>query len=237
MTDDRGRPYSKRLARRIERALSDERTVDWMGEHETRWRRSVYEQQILHWSLAIGFVVGLAAHVGGYVLGSSATTEPLGLVTDLLYALGLALWTGVVVVVFAQVIPEVKRRQITEFLDAYDAAQRDEVRTGSDQASGDDEAPTASWRPGRPACRGGDRRSLIVAVCAEVERVDRVLSHAMRVQCADVPTEAHRASAGTSGRVARRRVGCHRSRSGSQPSMDVRNAAPAAEPSSPQVGR
>lgn len=56
--------------------------------------------------------------------------------TDLLYALGLALWTGVVVVVFAQVIPEVKRRQITAFLDAYDAAQRDEVRTGSDQASG-----------------------------------------------------------------------------------------------------
>lgn len=69
------RPDSKRLARQVERALSDERTVDRIGEHETRWRRSVCEQRILHWSLAIGFVVGLAAHVGGYVLGSSATTE------------------------------------------------------------------------------------------------------------------------------------------------------------------
>ena len=38
----------------------------------------------------------LAAHVGGYALRSSATTEPLGLVADLLYALGWALWTGVV---------------------------------------------------------------------------------------------------------------------------------------------
>jgi hypothetical protein len=61
---------------------------------------------ILYGSLAIGFVVGLAAHVGGYVLRPSATTEPLGLVADLLYALGWALWTGVVLVVFVQVVPE-----------------------------------------------------------------------------------------------------------------------------------
>jgi hypothetical protein len=60
----------------------------------------------------IGFVVGLAAHLGGYVLRSSATTEPAGLVADLLYALGWALWTGVVVVMFVQVVPEAKRRQI-----------------------------------------------------------------------------------------------------------------------------
>jgi len=36
MTDDRGRPYSKRLARQIERALSDERTVDWIGDAAQR---------------------------------------------------------------------------------------------------------------------------------------------------------------------------------------------------------
>jgi hypothetical protein len=88
-------------------------------------------------------VVGLAAHVAGYLLKSSVTTEPLGLVADLLYALGYALWTGVVVVVFVQVFPEVKRRQYKQALDAYEAAQRDQARAGSDQASGDDEAPTA----------------------------------------------------------------------------------------------
>jgi hypothetical protein len=116
----------------------------WVGENLTQVRRSVYEQRLLYWSLGIGFVVGLAAYVGGYVLRSSVTTEPLGLAADLLYALGYALWTGVVVALFVQVIPEVKRRQFKQALDAYEAAQRDEARAGSDQASGDDGAPTAS---------------------------------------------------------------------------------------------
>jgi hypothetical protein len=115
----------------------------WVGENLPQVRRSVYEQRLLYRSLGIGFVVGLAAHVGGYLLTSSATTEPLGLVADLLYALGYALWTGVVVAVFVQVLPEVKRRQFKQALDAYEAARREKARAGSDQASGDDGAPTA----------------------------------------------------------------------------------------------
>jgi hypothetical protein len=115
----------------------------WMGEHLPEVRRSVYGQRLLYQSLGFGFVVGLAAHVGGYLLRSSVTTELLGLVADLLYALGYALWTGVVVVIFVQVIPEVKRRQIKQWLDAYEARQREQARAGSDQASGDDQAPTA----------------------------------------------------------------------------------------------
>ena len=106
-------------------------------------RESVYAQRLLHGSLWNGLVVGLAAHVGGYVLRSSVTTEPLELVADLLYALGYALWTGVVVVVFVQIYPEAKRRQFKQALDAYEAAQRAEARAGTDQASGDDGAPTA----------------------------------------------------------------------------------------------
>ena len=115
----------------------------WVGENLTQVRRSVYDQRLLHWSLWIGLVVGLAAHVGGYVLRASVTTEPLELVADLLYALGYALWTGVLVVVFVQIFPEAKRRQFKQALDAYEAAQRDEARAGSDQALGDDGAPTA----------------------------------------------------------------------------------------------
>jgi hypothetical protein len=88
-------------------------------------------------------VVGLAAHVGGFLLRPSPPTEPLGLVADLLYALGFALWTGVVVVLFVQVVPEVKRRQFKLALDAYETAQREQARAASDQASGDDGAPTA----------------------------------------------------------------------------------------------
>jgi hypothetical protein len=115
----------------------------WVGEHLPRVRRSVYGQHFLHWSLGIAVVVGLATHVGGYLLRSEMTTELLGLVADLFYALGFALWTGVVVVVFVQVIQEVKRRQFKRMLDAYEAARREKARAGSDQASGDHAAPTA----------------------------------------------------------------------------------------------
>ena len=123
--------------------LRDPDVLVWMGEHLTELRRSVYGQRLLYQSLVIGFVVGLAVHVGGYLLRSSVTTEPLVLAADLLYALGYALWTGVVVVVFVQVVPEAKRRQIKRWLEAYEATLREKARAGSDQASGDDEAPTA----------------------------------------------------------------------------------------------
>jgi hypothetical protein len=39
----------------------------------------------------------------------------------------LALWTGVVVVVFVHIFPEGKRRQIQQALDAYEAAQADKA--------------------------------------------------------------------------------------------------------------
>ena len=125
----------------LDAGLDDPRVRVWMEEHLPELRRSAYGQRILYQSLGIGFMVGLVAHVGGYLLRSSVTTEPLVLVADLLYALGYALWTGVVVVVFVQVVPEAKRRQIKRTLDAYEA-MREKARAGGDQASGDDGAPT-----------------------------------------------------------------------------------------------
>ncbi len=122
--------------------LERRESLAWVGEHLPQVRRSITGQRLLYQSLGVGLVVGLAAHVGGYLLKSSATTELFGLVADLLYALGFALWTGVVVVVFVQLVPEVKRRQFKQALDAYEAAQREQAQAGSDQASGDDQAPT-----------------------------------------------------------------------------------------------
>ena len=127
----------------LDAGLNNPDVLVWMGEHLTELRRSVYGQRLLYQSLAVGFVVGLAAHVGGYLLRSSATTEPFGLVADLLYSLGFALWTGVVVVLLVQVVPEAKRRQIKRTLDAYEATLREKAQAGGDQASGDDQAPTA----------------------------------------------------------------------------------------------
>jgi hypothetical protein len=111
----------------------DEPTLAWMEEHVAELRQSVSGQRILYWSLAISFVVGLAAHVGGYTLLLSAPKEPLGLLADLLHALGWSLWTGVVVVMFVQVIPEAKRRQIKRALDAYEALQRDKTQASSNR--------------------------------------------------------------------------------------------------------
>ena len=96
-------------------------TFDWVSDHLPEVRQSAYGQRSLYWTLGVGFVVGLAAYVGGYALKSSVTTEPLGFVGDLLYTLGWALWTGVVVVLFLQVLPEAKRRGYRQLLDAYEA--------------------------------------------------------------------------------------------------------------------
>jgi hypothetical protein len=123
--------------------FSDPQVQAWMAEHRTDLEKSVTGNSILYTSLVIGFVVGLAAHVAGYVLLSSAPREPLGLLADLLHALGWSLWTGVVVAVFLQIIPEAKRRQIRTALDAYEAFQRDRRRTGSD-------TDIALEKPGKP---------------------------------------------------------------------------------------
>ena len=117
--------------------FSDEELV-WVREHMRQLRESVSGQRIVLQSLGIGFVLGLAAYVGGYALKASATTEPLKLMADLLYALGWALWTGVVVALFVEIIPKVKQRQIKKALDAYEAALREKARSGSAQTSRSD---------------------------------------------------------------------------------------------------
>jgi hypothetical protein len=112
-----------------------EEELTWVREHMTQLRESVFGQRLALQSLGIGFVLGLAAYVGGYALKASATTEPFKLVADLLYALGWALWTGVIVALFVEIIPRAKRRQIKRALDAYEAALHQKARSGSPQTS------------------------------------------------------------------------------------------------------
>jgi hypothetical protein len=147
----------------------------WVGENLTLVRRSAYGQRILYWSLGIGFGVGLAAHVGGFLLKSSATTEPLLLVADLLYALGWALWTGVVVVVFVEIYPQAKKRQFKRALDAYEAAVGNQARAGSGQApdpAGAEEGrlPGATGMPGSYTTWDRDR-AIAKALGGLVEQV------------------------------------------------------------------
>ncbi len=113
--------------------FTDERVRAWMEEHLPELKQSISGQHFLYWSLAIGFVVGLAAQVAGYFLLLSAPSGIPGLFADLLHALGWSLWTGVVVAVFIQVIPEVKRRQIKRTIDAYEALQRKKPQAGGNR--------------------------------------------------------------------------------------------------------
>ena len=107
----------------------------WVGEHLTLVRRSASGERPMYWILGIGFVLGLAAHIGGFLLKTSVTTEPSLLLADLLYALGWALWTSVIVVVFVQLWPEAKKRQYKRALDAYEATAGRQARAGSGQPS------------------------------------------------------------------------------------------------------
>ena len=109
--------------------------LDWVGEHLTLVRQTASGQRPMYWILGLVLVVGLAAHVGGFLLKTWVTTEPALVVGDLIYTFGWALWTGAVVVVFIQVWPEVKRRQYQQALNAYEAAAGDQARAGSSQAA------------------------------------------------------------------------------------------------------
>ena len=73
-------------------------------------------------------MIGLIAYVAGYLLRSTATTEPLGLLADLTYTFGFALWTAALIVVLLEVIPEAKRRQVRRALEAYEATRRKKAR-------------------------------------------------------------------------------------------------------------
>jgi ABC-type molybdate transport system permease subunit len=117
----------------IASSFTDEQAATWMEEHLPELRQYVSGQRLLYQSLVISFVVGLAAHVGGYLLLSSTPSGLLGLLADLLHALGWSLWTGAVVAMFVQVFPEVKRRQIRQALDAYEALRHEKAQAVGDR--------------------------------------------------------------------------------------------------------
>jgi hypothetical protein len=112
----------------------DETERAWMKANLPEMRQYVADEiGILRAYLVIAFFVGLAAHVAGYLLKSASPAEPIGLAAELLYALGFAMWTGVVVALFVQVLPAAKRRQIQQAVEAVEASMRAEEKRGSER--------------------------------------------------------------------------------------------------------
>jgi hypothetical protein len=96
-----------------------------IGDHVADLKPWLTGERIFRRFLTMGFGLGLAAHIGGYVLRGSITAEPFQLLADLLYGLGVSMWTGIVVVFFVQVFPQSTRRDLERLIDAYDASKRD----------------------------------------------------------------------------------------------------------------
>ena len=112
--------------------LNDPQVQAWFEKHLTDLREEAYGPRLLYTILVGAFVVGLAAYVAGYLLRSTTPAEPVGLLADMIYTFGFALWTGAVVVVLVEIIPEVKRRQIQRSLEAYEAIRSRKARKGTD---------------------------------------------------------------------------------------------------------
>ena len=104
--------------------LDDPEARKWFEEHRELLRQNAYGQRFLYSTLVVTFVVGLAAYVAGYLLKTTRPAEPLGLLADMIYTFGFALWTAAIIVVLLEVVPQVKRRQIRRALEAYEAARR-----------------------------------------------------------------------------------------------------------------
>jgi hypothetical protein len=94
--------------------------IAYLRQHRQELEAKVDEGRFDYWILAVAFVAGLVAHGLGYALRSGASGEPIAFLADLVYGLGLALWTGTVVALFVQVLPAIKRRQIKRYLRAFD---------------------------------------------------------------------------------------------------------------------
>jgi hypothetical protein len=109
--------------------------LGWVGEHLPYVRATAAGQRPIYWILGVVLVVGLIAQIGGYLLRTSDAGEPVGLIADLLHALGYSLWTGVVLVVCVQILPEAKRRQYGAALRAYEEARGQEAQARSDDGS------------------------------------------------------------------------------------------------------
>jgi hypothetical protein len=102
-----------------------EALYSWMREHRPELQRAAYGDRLLYQALGFCVGLGMVAYIGGYVLRSSITGEPLLFLGDLLYTLGYALWTGAVVVALLEVVPKVKRRQVREMLRTYERMERE----------------------------------------------------------------------------------------------------------------
>jgi hypothetical protein len=105
----------------------------WAAQNLPNIRGWIAGRRFLYQAVVIAVIVGLIAHVAGYPLGVSGSREPRGLVADLLSNLGVALWTGAVLVVLVQVLPDYQHRTALRLVEQSEAMR---VRNRSPEVEG-----------------------------------------------------------------------------------------------------
>lgn len=105
--------------------------LEWAAANMPRMRRWVSGPFFVREALIYAFVFGLLAHVGGYLLTTIAHGEPLRLIADLLATMGTTIWTGAVLYIFVDVLPQTRRRWAERRLAAYESLLKDQGRTNS----------------------------------------------------------------------------------------------------------
>ena len=102
------------------RPVPTDEDVVWVASHLPEVRRRLASNEILYWWIGGALVLGLVANVLGFLWSSVAGDTVQALIADLLRNLGTALWTGVVLVLFVQVLPEIHRRYAIRELHRYE---------------------------------------------------------------------------------------------------------------------
>jgi len=115
---------SERTDRTNPKPEFNEDELRWAAQHQPQIRGWISGRRFLYDAMLTAVILGLIAHVAGYLLGVSGSGEPRGLVVDLLSNLGVALWTGAVLVVFVQVLPDYQRRTARRLIEHSEALAR-----------------------------------------------------------------------------------------------------------------
>jgi hypothetical protein len=99
----------------------DHYEIDWARQNLPLLRRYTQTNTILYYWMVITLIVGLAAHVLSDQIGIGAIMLPEGwradFVADLLYNVGIALWTSVAITFFLEVIPDWQRKMAQRYID------------------------------------------------------------------------------------------------------------------------
>jgi hypothetical protein len=94
--------------------------VAYVAAHLPEIRRRVAGNEILYFWIAGTLILGLIANVVGFLWSTVASGTADALVSQLLLSVGTALWTGSVLVLLLEVLPDIQRRYAIRALRKYE---------------------------------------------------------------------------------------------------------------------